>query len=160
MESGGKIVDRGTLKSILEKERARGRCIVLANGCFDILHVGHVRYLEGAARLGDILVAAVNDDPAVRKLKGPGRPVTGSAERAVLVEAIECVDYVLVFPEDTVEPLLEELRPHVHCKGTDYTEETVPERETAAKLGIRVAITGDPKSHSSREIIKRLTDKS
>jgi rfaE bifunctional protein nucleotidyltransferase chain/domain len=156
MEGAGKIVDRGTLRSILKEERRRGRRVVLANGCFDILHVGHIRYLEGAAQLGDILVAAVNDDPAVKKLKGPGRPVMGAAERVLLVEAIECVDYVLVFPEDTVEPLLEELRPDVHCKGTDYTEETVPERRTAARLGIRVAITGDPKSHSSREIIGRI----
>lgn len=151
------INDRRELRTLLEKERKRGRRIALANGCFDVLHVGHLRYLKGAAQKAHILVVGINDDPVVTKLKGPGRPVMNAEDRAGLVAAVECVDYVLIFPEDTVEGLLEDLRPHVHCKGTDYTQETVPEREAAARLGIETAITGDPKSHSSREIIAKVS---
>ena len=131
---------------------ARGRGIVLANGCFDILHVGHVRYLTGARAEGDLLVAGVNSDASVRRLKGPGRPVLGERARAELVAACAAVDYVVVFEEDTVENLLLALRPDVHAKGTDYTAETVPERDVVRGYGGRVAIVGDPKTHSTSEL--------
>jgi len=124
---------------------------VLANGCFDTLHLGHARYLAGAKREGDILFVAVNADTSVAGLKGPGRPVLDEHARAHLVAALRDVDYVVIFPEPDVAPLLEELRPDVHAKGTDYTAETVPERATSERLGIRVAIVGDPKNHSTRD---------
>ncbi len=127
---------------------------MFANGCFDTLHVGHVRYLEGARREGDVLVVGVNDDASVRKLKGAGRPVLSESARADLVAALGVVDYVVLFHEPTVEPLLELLRPDVHAKGTDYSAETVPEREAAARLGIQVAIVGDPKDHSTRDFFE------
>src|ERR1700735_475960 len=149
-----KIVDRDALARRLGEDRARGRRVVLANGCFDTLHVGHVRYLEGARREGDVLVVAVNDDTSVRGLKGPGRPILDEGARADLVAALRAVDYVVLFSEPNVEPLLELLRPDVHAKGTDYSEDTVPERELAARLGIRVAIVGDPKDHSTRGFIE------
>jgi rfaE bifunctional protein nucleotidyltransferase chain/domain len=149
-EAAGKIVSRDTLESKLAEHRRRRERIVFANGCFDTLHVGHIRYLEGARREGDILVVGVNDDSSVHNLKGPGRPVLEQKARAYLVAALRSVDYVVLFSEATVEALLEELRPDVHAKGTDYTAETVPERATAARLGIRVAIVGDPKDHSTR----------
>jgi rfaE bifunctional protein nucleotidyltransferase chain/domain len=126
---------------------------VFANGCFDILHVGHVRYLEGARAQGDALVVGVNADSSVGSLKGPGRPVLDENARALLVAALRVVDYVLIFPEPNVESLLAELRPDVHAKGTDYTQQTVPERAVAERLGIRVAIVGDPKKHSTRELL-------
>jgi D-glycero-beta-D-manno-heptose 1-phosphate adenylyltransferase len=149
-EAAGKIVSRDTLESKLAEHRRRRERIVFANGCFDTLHVGHIRYLEGARREGDILVVGVNDDSSVHNLKGPGRPVLEQKARAYLVAALRSVDYVVLFSEATVEALLEQLRPDVHAKGTDYTAETVPERATAARLGIRVAIVGDPKDHSTR----------
>ena len=130
-----------------------GKRIVLANGCFDILHVGHVRYLEGARQEGDLLVVGVNADTGVRGIKGPGRPLLDEESRATLVAALRAVEYVVVFPEPNVESLLESLRPDVHAKGTDYTEGTVPERATADRLGIRVAIVGDPKQHSTRDLL-------
>jgi D-glycero-beta-D-manno-heptose 1-phosphate adenylyltransferase len=151
-----KIVSRDALVPILEAERRRGKRIVLANGCFDILHVGHVRYLEGAKREGDILVVGVNADAIVCALKGPGRPVLGENARAQLVAALRAVDFVVLFSEPNVEALLEAIRPQVHAKGTDYTEETVPERAIADKLGIRVAIVGDPKDHSTRELLETI----
>lgn len=151
-EAESKIVPRDRLQSKLAEHRSRRERIVFANGCFDTLHVGHIRYLEGAKREGDILVVGVNDDSSVRNLKGPGRPVLDHQARAELVAALRSVDYVVLFPEHTVEALLEELRPDVHAKGTDYTAETVPERSTAARLGIRVAIVGDPKDHSTRSL--------
>lgn len=151
-KAANKIVSRGVLQpKLLEHKRRRER-IVFANGCFDTLHVGHIRYLEGARAEGDILVVGVNDDSNVYSLKGPGRPVLDENARAELVAALRCVDYVVLFSEPTVETLLEELRPDVHAKGTDYTAETVPERATAARLGIRVAIVGDPKDHSTRSL--------
>jgi D-glycero-beta-D-manno-heptose 1-phosphate adenylyltransferase len=128
--------------------------VVFANGCFDLLHVGHVRYLEGARQEGDVLVVAVNADSSVSGLKGPGRPVLPGSARAELVAALRCVDYVVIFDEPNVEALLEFLRPDVHAKGTDYTFETVPERATAARLGIRIAIVGDSKDHSTREFFE------
>jgi D-glycero-beta-D-manno-heptose 1-phosphate adenylyltransferase len=149
-----KIVSREQLCELLQQHKRRGERIVFANGCFDALHVGHIRYLEGARREGDVLVVAVNSDRGVRALKGPGRPILPESARTDLVAALRAVDYVILFSEPDVEPLLECLRPDVHAKGTDYTAETVPERAAAARLGIRVAIVGDPKEHSSRELLQ------
>jgi rfaE bifunctional protein nucleotidyltransferase chain/domain len=148
-----KIVTSERLRELFAEHRERGQKIVLANGCFDTLHVGHVRYLEGARREGDILVVAVNSDSSVCALKGTGRPILPETARAALVGALRAVDYVVVFSEPNVEALLQDLRPDVHAKGTDYTAETVPERATSARLGIRVAIVGDPKDHSTREFL-------
>jgi rfaE bifunctional protein nucleotidyltransferase chain/domain len=153
-EAVSKIVGRNALRERLADHKRHGRRVVLANGCFDTLHVGHVRYLEGARREGDVLIAGVNADSTVRRLKGPGRPILDENARARLVAALRCVDYVVLFAETDVEALLEELRPNVHAKGTDYTPETVPERAVAARLGIRVAIVGDPKDHSTRELLE------
>ena len=133
--------------------RAQGKRVVLANGCFDLLHVGHVRYLQGARALGDALVVGLNSDSSVRRLKGAGRPVMPAAERAELVAAVRGVDLVVVFEEDSADALITRLRPDVHAKGTDYTEQSVPERATVAALGATVAIAGDPKSHSTRDLI-------
>lgn len=147
-----KVISREALKDKIAEHKRRGEQIIFANGCFDTLHVGHARYLEGARREGDVLVVGVNDDSSVRSLKGPGRPVLEENARALLVAALRSVDYVVLFSEPTVEALLEELRPDVHAKGTDYSAETVPECATAARLGIRVAIVGDPKDHSTRTL--------
>jgi len=138
------------------RERAAGRTIAFANGCFDILHVGHVRYLESAAREADVLVVALNDDDSVRQLKGDGRPILPAADRAELVAALRCVDYVVMFSETNVGPLLTALRPDVHCKGTDYTIDSVPERDIVLGYGGRTAIVGDPKDHSTRELLARI----
>lgn len=143
----------------MTRERAAGHTVALANGCFDLLHVGHVRYLESSAREADVLVVAVNDDEAVRELKGPGRPILAAAERAELVAALRCVHYVVLFPERTVGPLLMELRPDVHCKGTDYTVDSVPERDVVKRYGGRTAIVGDPKDHSTRDLLARIAAK-
>src|SRR5215472_5893976 len=151
-EARSKIVPRETLRQELAEHKRRDESIVFANGCFDTLHVGHIRYLEGARGEGDILIVGINDDSSVCGLKGPGRPVLDENARALLVAALRCVDYVVLFCEPNVEALLEELRPDVHAKGTDYTAETVPERATAARLGIRVAIVGDAKDHSTRTL--------
>ncbi|HKW63858.1 MAG TPA: adenylyltransferase/cytidyltransferase family protein [Candidatus Acidoferrum sp.] len=156
-EARSKIVPREALQEKLAEHKRRGERIVFTNGCFDTLHVGHIRYLEGARREGDILVVGINDDSSVRGLKGLGRPVLDENARALLVAALRLVDYVVLFPEPTVERLLEELRPDVHAKGTDYTAETVPERATAARLGIRVAIVGDPKDHSTRTLFDAIS---
>jgi rfaE bifunctional protein nucleotidyltransferase chain/domain len=147
-----KIVSRERLREQLAEHQRRGRQIVFANGCFDVLHVGHIRYLEGAKRQGDVLVVAVNSDSSVCGLKGSGRPILPESARAELVAALRVVDYVVLFSEATAESLLEYVRPDVHAKGTDYTVDTVPERDTATRLGIRVAIVGDPKDHSTREL--------
>jgi D-glycero-beta-D-manno-heptose 1-phosphate adenylyltransferase len=149
-----KVISRGDALRIAAELRAQRKCIVFANGCFDILHVGHVRYLAGARAEGDVLIVGVNSDSGVKGLKGPGRPVLGERARALLVAALRVVDYVIIFPESSVETLLAELRPDVHAKGTDYTAETVPEKATADRLGIRVAIVGDPKEHSTRELLQ------
>ncbi|HKW57766.1 MAG TPA: adenylyltransferase/cytidyltransferase family protein [Candidatus Acidoferrum sp.] len=149
-----KILAREPLREQLAARRERGQRIVFANGCFDTLHVGHIRYLESARSEGDVLVVGVNADASVRELKGAGRPVLDEQARAALVGALRCVDYVVVFSEASVEPLLEALRPHVHAKGTDYTVETVPERAAAARLGIGIAIVGDPKDHSTRGLFE------
>ena len=145
-----KILSRENTAAELARLKREGKRIVLANGCFDTLHVGHVRYLAGAKREGDILVVGVNSDASARELKGPGRPILEELARAQLVASLRDVDYVVLFAEPNVESLLEELHPDVHAKGTDYTTETVPERETSRRLGIRVAIVGDPKNHSTR----------
>src|ERR1700730_1665867 len=148
-----KIVSRERLRELLAEHKRAGAKVVFANGCFDTLHVGHVRYLEGARREGDILAVAVNSDSSVCHLKGPGRPILLESARAELVAAIRAVDYVVLFSEPNVETLLEFLRPDVHAKGTDYAAETVPERAIAARLGIRIAIVGDPKDHSTRNFL-------
>jgi rfaE bifunctional protein nucleotidyltransferase chain/domain len=148
-----KIVSREKLVSQLAAAKQGGQCIVLANGCFDTIHVGHVRYLAGAKQQGDLLVVAVNSDSSARPLKGPGRPILDEQARALLVAALRSVDYVVIFSEPNVEKILEDLRPDIHAKGTDYTAESVPERAVAARLGIRVAIVGDPKDHSTRSLL-------
>ena len=148
-----KITPREKLREIVAGHQRSGRAVVLANGCFDTLHVGHIRYLEGARREGDILVVAVNSDTSVCGLKGPGRPILPEAARAALVAALRAVDYVVIFSEPNVDQLLQDLHPDVHAKGTDYTADTVPERAISARLGIRVAIVGDPKDHSTRAFI-------
>jgi rfaE bifunctional protein nucleotidyltransferase chain/domain len=141
---------------IAARLRAEGKRLVLANGCFDLLHVGHVRYLEGARRLGDALLVAVNSDASVTRLKGAGRPIMPEGERAEIVSALASVDYVLVFADDTVDGLISRLSPAVHAKGTDYTEETVPERASVLAAGGTVAIAGDAKSHSTRDLIRTI----
>lgn len=141
-------------------ESLSGKKVVLANGCFDILHVGHLRYLKGARSLGDVLVVAINSDQSVRAIKDPGRPILDEHERVALVSALECVDYVVLFDEPDVTRVLKTLRPAVHAKGTDYTEETVPERDVVRAHGGDVRITGDAKDHSTREIIQRILEKS
>jgi rfaE bifunctional protein nucleotidyltransferase chain/domain len=153
----GRVLTEDELVAAVARERAAGRRIAFANGCFDVLHVGHVRYLEGARREGDCLVVAVNDDGSVRALKGAGRPILPAADRAELVAALRAVDYVVLFSETTVARLLERLRPDVHCKGTDYTTDTVPERETVRAYGGRVAIVGDAKDHSTRDLFARIS---
>lgn len=152
----GTVLSVGEVIEEVGRRRAAGKTVVLANGCFDVLHVGHVRYLQGAKAQGDVLVVAVNADATVRALKGAGRPVMPEAERAEIVAAIEGVDFVVVFDTPTVEPVLRALRPDVHAKGTDYTPETVPERAVVAEYGGRVAIVGDPKDHSTTEMLERM----
>jgi rfaE bifunctional protein nucleotidyltransferase chain/domain len=152
----GRVVSEPELLEALRRERAAGRTIAFANGCFDLLHVGHTRYLQGAAAEADVLVVAVNDDEAVAALKGEGRPVLPAADRAELVAAVRGVDYVVVFPERTVARLLEEVRPDVHCKGTDYTVDSVPERSVVRAYGGRTAIVGDPKRHATRDLLARI----
>lgn len=152
--SASKVMSREELRKAITDRKRGGDRVVFANGCFDTLHVGHVRYLEGARREGDVLVVAVNDDASVCGLKGPGRPILNENARADLVAALRAVDYVVLFHEPNVEPLLELLLPDVHAKGTDYSADTVPEREVASRLGIRVAIVGDPKNHSTRGFIE------
>jgi rfaE bifunctional protein nucleotidyltransferase chain/domain len=156
MDTREKIISRQGLHAILEEHRRAGRKIVFANGVFDLLHVGHVRYLQAARAEGDLLVVGINSDASTRKLKGGGRPILTERARATLVAALRAVDYVVIFDELDVNSLLRELQPDVHAKGTDYTADTVPERELAAMLGIRVAIVGDPKQHSTRGLLARL----
>ena len=152
------VVDLKTLLNLRAGWRAAGKTVVWTNGCFDLLHVGHARYLAGARNEGDVLVVAVNSDASVRQIKGPGRPILNEQARAQLVAALGVVSYVTVFDEPDVTALLEALRPDVHAKGTDYTVETVPERETARRLGVRIAIVGDAKDHSTRDLLARLRE--
>lgn len=151
-----RIVSDAELVSLVAADREAGRSVAFANGCFDLLHVGHLRYLEAARREADRLIVAINDDASVRRLKGAGQPVLPATARAELVAALRCVDYVVVFPDPTVERLLRLLRPDVHCKGTDYTVDTVPERDVVRSYGGRVAVVGDPKDHSTASMLSRL----
>jgi len=150
-----KVVSRERLTELVRTDRRERRTIAFANGCFDLLHVGHIRYLQAAAAEADRLIVAVNDD-LTAAAKGPGRPILKASDRAELVAALRGVDYVTIFPEPTVAPLLELLRPDVHCKGTDYTAGSVPERETVLAYGGRIAIVGDPKDHSTRDLLARI----
>ncbi len=150
-----RILHQADLIARVQTARQNGAKIVLANGCFDVLHVGHIRYLQGAKAQGDLLVVGINSDRQVTILKGPGRPIMADSERAEIVASIAAVDFVTVFDEPTVENLLLALRPDIHAKGTDYTEETVPERDVVRSYGGRVVIVGDPKNHSSSEILDR-----
>ena len=152
----GRVVSREELLRLVAADRGAGRTIAFANGGFDLLHVGHVRYLQAAAAEADRLVVAINDDESVRGLKGEGRPILSGADRAELVAALRGVDYVVLFSEPTVAPLLLAVKPDVHCKGTDYTADTVPERDTVRAYGGRIAIVGDPKDHSTRDLLARI----
>ncbi|MDT7603806.1 MAG: D-glycero-beta-D-manno-heptose 1-phosphate adenylyltransferase [Acidobacteriota bacterium] len=158
-DAASRIVERNRLIARVAIARRHGARIVFANGCFDVLHVGHVRYLEAARALADLLVVGVNSDEQTRRLKGEGRPFVPERERAEVVASLRAVDLVTIFPEPTVEALLTVIRPDIHAKGTDYTEETVPERAVVLAYGGRVAIVGDPKDHSSSEMLSRVTGK-
>jgi len=151
-----KIVSLDALKNIVAEARSCGRRVVFANGCFDLLHVGHIRYLRDAASRGDLLLVGVNGDASVQHIKEVGRPLQDQAERAEIIAALEMVDWVIVFEEDTVDPLLHSLQPDVHAKGTDYTVDTVPERDTVRAYGGVVTIAGDSKSHSTRDLIRTI----
>jgi|TARA_B100001971_G_scaffold203803_1_gene219196 rfaE bifunctional protein nucleotidyltransferase chain/domain len=152
----GAVLTEAELVERVRADRAAGLTLAFANGCFDVLHVGHVRYLAGSAAEADRLIVALNDDDSVRVLKGPGRPIQTALDRAELVAALRMVDYVVVFPDLTVERLLTVLEPEIHAKGTDYTVETVPERDIVRAYGGRTVIVGDNKEHSSRDVIARI----
>jgi len=152
----GKILSLEKLLPLIEKLKQSRKTIVLANGCFDWLHVGHIRYLEGARRLGDLLIVGLNSDDSVRKLKGPLRPLMPENERAEILAAISFVDYIVIFNEPTVERLLLQFRPDIHCKGTDYTADNVPERDVVLSYGGKIAIVGDAKDHSTRDFIQEV----
>jgi rfaE bifunctional protein nucleotidyltransferase chain/domain len=154
--SASKILSRDRLIEAAQRERAAGRSLVFANGAFDLLHVGHVRYLEAARRQGGWLAVAVNSDRSVARAKGPGRPVLPEAERAEIVAALACVDAVTVFDEDSPTALIDAIRPDVHAKGTDYTADSVPERAAVAAYGGRTVIVGDPKDHATTDLIERI----
>jgi rfaE bifunctional protein nucleotidyltransferase chain/domain len=145
--------------ALADRLRAERKRIVLANGCFDLLHVGHVRYLRAARDLGDVLFVGINSDAAVARLKGPGRPLIPAVERAEILSSLREVDHVVVFEEDTADRLIASLRPHVHAKGTDYASGTVPEEATVRAVGGRVAVVGDPKSHSTRDLITQIVER-
>ncbi len=149
-----KVRTLNDLKVILESRKENR--VVFANGCFDVLHVGHVRYLQEARALGDLLIVGLNSDDSVRRLKGTGRPVLNQEARATLLDALECVDYIVIFDDDTVDHLLVELKPHLHCKGSDYTPETVPERETVRQYGGSTSITGGRKVQSTRWLFEEI----
>ena len=155
LNAAERVLNRDAIVAATSSAKQAGKTIVFANGCFDVLHAGHIRYLQGARELGDVLVVAINADEQVKVLKGSGRPILGERERAELVASIEAVDFVTIFAEPTVEQLLLAIKPDVHAKGTDYTEETVPERDVVRSFGGRIAIAGDPKNHSTSEMLKR-----
>lgn len=157
LSNQGDILDLPNLTKRVETERRAGRKIILTNGCFDLIHVGHVRYLEGAKAIGGFLVVGINSDVQVAKLKGAGRPYLPEAERAEIIAAFRFVDAVTIFDEPTVETLIRSIRPDFHAKGTDYTSETVPERDIVRSIGGQVIIVGDPKDHSSTELITRVS---
>ncbi len=152
----GTIVRAGDLPAIRARARAEGRTVALANGIFDLFHVGHLRYLQGAKDLADVLVVAVNDDRSARRNKGPGRPVIPQDERAEIVAGLACVDHVVLFGSKTVVPVIRKLQPDLQVKGTDYTPETIPEAAEVRRYGGRVAVAGDPKDHSTTEMLRRL----
>ena len=152
------VLNESELVAAVARDRAEGRSIAFANGCFDLLHVGHIRYLQGAAAEADRLIVAVNDDRSVSGLKGEGRPILAGKDRAELVAALRGVDYVILFGDPTVERLLQLVKPDVHCKGTDYTVESVPERAVVQSYGGRTAIVGDQKSHATRDLIGRIRE--
>jgi rfaE bifunctional protein nucleotidyltransferase chain/domain len=152
------ILDERQLADALAKERAAGKTIAFANGCFDVLHVGHLRYLQDAAKQADVLVVGINGDESVRELKGAGRPAMSEAERAELISAIRDVSYVTIFHDRSPGRLIGDLKPDVHCKGTDYTPDSVPEAEIVRAYGGRVAIVGDAKDHSTSEMLRRMKD--
>ena len=156
MTRPSKLLPLESLEPMVTALKASGKTVVFANGCFDLLHVGHIRYLQSARQLGDALVVGLNSDESVRRLKGPQRPLMPEDERAEILAALACVDYVVLFQEPTVESLLRVLKPDIQSKGTDYTEETVPEREVVRSYGGRVVIAGDPKDHSTRDLIQEI----
>jgi rfaE bifunctional protein nucleotidyltransferase chain/domain len=147
------IAMREEIVGHVRRERAEGKTIAFANGCFDLIHVGHVRFLQGAAETADVLVLGLNSDTSVRALKGAGRPYMPEAERAEILAALRCIDYLVVFAERSPVALIEEIRPDIHCKGTDYTETSVPEAAVVAAVGGRVVIVGDPKDHSTTDLV-------
>jgi D-glycero-beta-D-manno-heptose 1-phosphate adenylyltransferase len=152
----GRIVERGDLAKLVTGWRAAGESVTLANGCFDLLHVGHVRYLKGAKALGGRLIVAINSDQSARQLKGPERPAMPELERAEIIAALECVDAVVIFDEPDVRALIREIKPNVQVKGTDYTRDSVPERDEVVAYGGRVEIVGDPKDHSTTQLLRRI----
>jgi D-glycero-beta-D-manno-heptose 1-phosphate adenylyltransferase len=154
-----RLVSVDEVMGLAETWRGAGKRIVLANGCFDLLHVGHVRYLQAARSLGDVLLVALNSDASVRRLKGPGRPLMPAAERAELVGALNGVDAVVIFDDDRADALIARVRPDVHAKGTDYTEQSVPEGDSVRAAGGRVAIAGDPKSHATADLIRTILER-
>jgi rfaE bifunctional protein nucleotidyltransferase chain/domain len=160
MKEQTKVRPLESLQPIIAELQRNGKTVVFANGCFDLLHVGHIRYLEAAKRLGDVLVVGLNSDSSVRQLKGAQRPLMPENERAEIVAAFSCADHVVIFQEPTVEAVLLALKPDIHCKGTDYTEETVPERAIVHSYGGRIAIVGDPKDHSTRDLIQEILRRS
>jgi rfaE bifunctional protein nucleotidyltransferase chain/domain len=151
-----KLRSLSRLKEIVEAQKSQGKRVVFANGCFDVLHVGHVRYLQGAREQGDFLIVAINSDASTRRLKGAGRPVMDQESRAILIGALECVDAVVIFEDDTVDRLLVELKPHLHCKGGDYSPDTVPEKETVKQYGGATSITGGEKIQSTRWLFEEI----
>jgi rfaE bifunctional protein nucleotidyltransferase chain/domain len=153
------VLNHDALANKLEALKAQGKKIVFTNGCFDMLHVGHVRYLRGAKALGDILVLAVNSDESIRRLKGKERPLLPLEDRLGILSAFKMVDFVTAFEDDTVTPLLLKLKPHIQAKGTDYTPDTVPEKDTMASFGGKVAVVGDPKNHASKNLIQEILKK-
>lgn len=155
--ASSQILNRDALINRVAAEKEKGSRIILANGCFDVLHAGHVRYLEGARALGDVLVVGINSDKQVTRLKGEGRPILPELDRAEIVASLEAVTLVTIFAEPTVTELLLAIKPDVHAKGTDYTEETVPERDVVRSYGGRVAIVGDPKDHSTSQMLRRVS---
>src|SRR5262245_27212802 len=159
IEPRSKLKTRSELKQLVKSLHADGRRVVLANGCVDLLHVGHTRYLQEAKALGDVLIVAINSDSSVARIKGPGRPLQSQDERSEIVGALECVDYVTIFDAPTVDDILMQLTPDIHAKGTDYSSDTVPERETVRSYGGSVAIVGDPKGHSTRGLIETILAK-
>ncbi len=156
MDTRQKILSRSGLRDVLTEHRRLGRKIVLANGIFDLLHAGHVRYLQAAKEEGDVLVVAINSDSSTRAQKGAGRPIMTERARAAVIAGLAAVDYVVIFDEFSVSELLRDIRPHIHAKGTDYSTDTVPERDVAKSLGIRTVICGDPKDHSTRDLLSRI----